>query len=52
MLKNYIKIAFRNLKKNKVYTLINMGGLAMGMAIFLLITMYTRHELSYKKFKG
>jgi len=50
MLKNYLKIAFRNLKKNKVYTFINMGGLAMGMAIFLLITMYARHELSYNKF--
>ena len=50
MLKNYLKIAFRNLKKHKVYTFINMSGLAIGMAIFILITIYSSFELSYNKF--
>ncbi|GAA4275100.1 ABC transporter permease [Aquimarina gracilis] len=47
MFKNYIKIAWRNLIKNKVYSFINIGGLAIGMACFLIITMFIRHELSY-----
>ena len=45
-----LKIALRNLLKNKVDTLINMGGLAIGIAVFFLITMYSTHELSYDKF--
>ncbi len=45
-----LKIALRNLFKNKVDTFINMGGLAIGIAVFFLITMYSKHELSYDKF--
>ncbi|MCD6565820.1 MAG: ABC transporter permease [Bacteroidales bacterium] len=45
-----LKIALRNLLKNKVDTLINMGGLAIGIAVFFLISMYSTHELSYDKF--
>ncbi|MEL6919001.1 MAG: ABC transporter permease, partial [Bacteroidota bacterium] len=47
MFRNYIKIAWRNLLKNKVYSLINIGGLAIGMACFLLIASYIKNELSY-----
>ncbi len=47
MFKNYIKIAWRNLVKNKGYAAINIGGLAMGMACFLMIALFIRHELSY-----
>jgi putative ABC transport system permease protein len=48
--KNYLKTAIRILRKNKTQSIINIFGLAMGMAIFLLITMYCRNELSYNKF--
>ena len=50
MLKNYIKIAIRNLLKNKVFSLINILGLAIGMAACLLILQYVRFELSYDEF--
>ncbi len=50
MLKNYLKIALRNLKKNAVYSSINIAGLAAGMACCILITLYVLHELSYDKF--
>ncbi|MBT7466121.1 MAG: FtsX-like permease family protein [Bacteroidetes bacterium] len=47
-----LKIAFRNLFKNKVDTFISMSGLAIGIAVFFLITMYSSHELSYDKFNS
>ena len=47
MLRNYLKIAFRNLEKHKVNTGINIAGLAIGMACCLLIVMYVSDELSY-----
>jgi len=50
MLKNYIKIAFRNLVKLKGYTFINIAGLAIGVACCLLISMYVLNELSYDRF--
>ncbi|MBA4850886.1 ABC transporter permease [Emticicia sp. BO119] len=50
MLKNYVKIAFRNLLKNKVFSIINIVGLAIGMAVCMLILLYVSHELSYDKF--
>lgn len=50
MLRNYIKIAFRNLLKNKVFSIINIAGLAIGMAVCMLILLYVSHELSYDKF--
>lgn len=50
MFRNYLKIAFRNLLKNKVYSLINIFGLAIGMAACFFIFQYVRFELSYDKF--
>lgn len=50
MLKNYIKIAWRNLIKNKAYSVINIGGLAIGMSCFLLIAMFIKNELSYDSY--
>lgn len=50
MLNNYLKIAFRNLLKSKFYSFINIIGLAVGMVVFLFISIYTRHELSFNKF--
>ncbi|MFC1724464.1 ABC transporter permease [candidate division KSB1 bacterium] len=49
MYKNYIKIALRNIKRQKGYTFINIGGLAVGMACFILILLYIRYEFSYEK---
>ncbi|MDX2302751.1 MAG: ABC transporter permease [Microscillaceae bacterium] len=49
MLKNYLKIAFRNLLRNKVYSIINIGGLAVGMAVALLIGLWIWDELSANK---
>ncbi len=50
MLKNYIKIAFRNLKKDKQFTLLNVAGLSAGIACTLLIYLWVHDELSYDKF--
>ena len=50
MLKNYLKIAWRNLLKNKGYSVINIGGLAIGMTCFLLIAMFIKNELSYDSY--
>ena len=50
MFKNYFKIAFRNLWKNKGYSAINIIGLAIGIATCLLISLYVLDELSYDKF--
>jgi len=50
MLKNYIKIAFRNLVKDRVYSLINVIGLAVGMACCLFILLYIQEEFSYDRF--
>ena len=47
MLKNYIKTAIRNLLKRKGYSLINIVGLAIGMASCLLILMFVNDELNY-----
>ncbi|MGH7493757.1 MAG: ABC transporter permease [bacterium] len=49
MLKNYLKIAFRNLLKHKGYTLLNVAGLAIGMACCILILLYVQDELSYDR---
>ena len=49
MLRNYLKIAFRNLTKNKAYSLINIGGLAIGMAVAMLIGLWIWDELSYNQ---
>lgn len=50
MYKNYFKIAFRNLLKNKIHSLINIFGLAIGLATSLLILIYVFNEWSYDKF--
>ena len=50
MLKNYFKIAFRNLLKNKGFSFINIAGLAMGMAVALLIGLWTWDELTFNKY--
>ncbi|MDX1671657.1 MAG: ABC transporter permease [Balneolaceae bacterium] len=49
MLKNYLKIAYRNLVKQKGYSLINILGLAVGLASCIIILLYVIHELSYDK---
>jgi len=46
MFKNYLKIAWRNLFKNKGYSVINIGGLALGMAVTLIIGLWVKDELS------
>ena len=50
MIKNYLKVAFRNILRHKVYSLINIFGLAIGMALCLLILVYVQDELSYDGF--
>jgi putative ABC transport system permease protein len=50
MLQNYLKIAFRNLVRNKVYSFINIGGLSLGMAVAMLIFLFVSHEVSFDKF--
>ncbi|HEX5653355.1 MAG TPA: ABC transporter permease [Chitinophagaceae bacterium] len=49
MLANYLKIAWRNLVKNKTFSLINIAGLSIGLACFLLIALYVTDELSYDR---
>lgn len=50
MFKNYLMIAFRNIRRNKGYSFINIAGLAIGMACFILISLWVRDELSYDRF--
>ncbi|MEQ9426766.1 MAG: FtsX-like permease family protein [Cyclobacteriaceae bacterium] len=50
MLKNYLKVAIRNLLKHRVYSAINIVGLTMGLTCCLLILVYITDELSYDKF--
>lgn len=50
MIKNYIKIAWRNLWNNKVYSILNIFGLAIGLCCFLLIVLYVTDELGYDRF--
>ena len=50
MYKNYFKIAWRNMLKQKMYSFINIGGLALGLSCFILIFIYVQHELSYDNF--
>ncbi len=49
MFKNYVRIAFRNLRKQKGYSFISISGMAAGMAACLLIFMYVSRELSYDR---
>lgn len=47
MIKNYFKVAFRNLFKNKLYSLINIGGLGVGMAVSFMLLLYVYNEFTY-----
>ena len=49
MLKNYLKIGFRNLWKYKSSTIINIIGLSTGLAAFVLISLFVKDEISYDK---
>ena len=44
MLKNILKLTLRNLYRNKLYTLINIFGLAIGLTVFLTVLAYVRYE--------
>lgn len=50
MIRNYFKIAWRNLIKNKIYSSINLLGLTIGMTCFILIALYIQFEISFDKF--
>ncbi len=50
MLRNYIKITLRNLVKSKIYSSINISGLAVGMACVLLISLFIQDELNYDSY--
>lgn len=50
MYKNYFKIAWRSLLRQKLYSSLNISGLAVGLTCFLLIFLYIQHELSYDRF--
>src|ERR1700754_4203790 len=49
MLRNYILIGFRNLLKNKLFSIINISGMAISVACFLIIGLFVIDELSYDK---
>src|SRR5215471_6665567 len=50
MIKNYFKIAFRNLWRNKTFSIIKILGLSMGLNVCMLIFLYTKDEISYDRF--
>ena len=50
MLKNYLRIALRKIRHHRLYSLITIAGLSVGMAGFLLISVYAYHELRYDRF--
>jgi hypothetical protein len=50
MIKNYLKIAFRNIIRHKAFAGINIAGLAIGMACSILILLWVQNELSYDRF--
>ena len=50
MFRNYLKIAFRNIKNHKVYSFINIAGLALGLTFAVLILIYVRYEFSYDRY--
>src|SRR5690348_9454152 len=52
MLRNLLLTAYRSLKKNKFFSFLNIIGLGIGMAVFLLIALYVRFERSYEDFVG
>src|SRR5690606_8201837 len=50
MIKNYFKTACRNLLRGKIFSVINITGLAIGLTAFLLLALYIKDELSYDRF--
>lgn len=50
MSKSHFKIAWRNLQRNKAFSLINISGLAVGLAVFILIILWVNNEMSYNDF--
>jgi len=50
MIKNYFRVAFRNLRRNKAFSIINIGGLALGMASAILILLWVQNEVSHDRF--
>src|SRR5574338_511716 len=52
MFKNYLKTAWRNLVKNKIFSFINIIGLAIGLSCFLLISLYVIDELNYDRYNA
>jgi len=50
MIKNYLLVAYRNLTRQSIFSFINIGGLAIGLAAFWLIMLYVANELSYDRF--
>ena len=50
MLKNYLKTTFRSFRRHKGYTLLNITGLSVGIALSLLALLYVEHEHSYDRF--
>ena len=50
MIKNYIKTALRNIARNKVYSFINIFGLAAGVALFIIISLFVQSEYSFDRF--
>ena len=51
MLKNYFKIAWRTIVKNKLYSFINITGLSIGLAVCMLITLFVKDEFSFDQFQ-
>jgi len=50
MIRNYFKIAFANLNKNKVYSLVSISSMTVGFAVCILLLLYVSHELSYDRY--
>jgi len=50
MIRNYISIALRSMRKHRLYAGLNIMGLAVGLACFLLIAIYVRDEVSFDRF--
>jgi putative ABC transport system permease protein len=50
MITNYFKIAIRNILRHKIYSIINIAGLSVGMACTILILLWVQHELSYDRY--
>src|SRR6187549_1460 len=50
MLKNYLKIAFRNLRQHKAFSFINIAGLTIGMSSSILIMLWVQDEISFDRF--